>query len=190
MSSIGTKLINIDLDGVLTDWMKHTVALFDIPEDFYFQPGCWDTVPAMLDYLKIHSQEFWLKQTPEFWATMPWTTYGKELLKWCEWCAGADNCRILSTPANAFSAHGKVWWMEYQMPYYHERRYYHLTKHKEELANPNKLLLDDCDENINKFREKGGKAILIPTKYNSAHSEVGSIWMPRVISEIKSFIHS
>ncbi len=180
----------MDMDGILTDWMRHTIALFDIPESLYFQPGCWDTVPAILDHLKIHSQEFWLKQTPEFWATMLWTDYGRELLELCENYAGIDNCRILSTPAGAYSAHGKLLWLEYNMPYYFDKRYYHLTHHKHEMAAPNKLLIDDSDKNINDWRANGGVGILFPTKYNSKHVDLGRDWRPFVNSEIRKFINS
>ncbi len=178
------------MDGILTDWVGHTVKLFDIPEDHYFQLGCWDMTPAMLDYLKIHSQEFWLKQTPEFWATMPWTPYGKELLALCENHIGIDQCRIVSTPANAYSAHGKLWWLEYNMPYYHDRRHYHLTHLKYELAAPYKLLIDDSDKNIAEWRAHGGRGILFPTKYNSGHVDLGSDLLGFVNDEIRKFINS
>ncbi len=187
MNSSGTKYIYLDMDGVLTDWMGHVTTLFQIPADFYFQPGCWDTVPAMLDYLKIHSSEYWKRQSPEFWATMPWTDYGQELLACCEANIGIDYCRVLSTPANGDSASGKLWWLEYNMPYYIDKRNYHLTKHKHEIAGPNKLLLDDNDSNIRDWRMHGGKAILIPTKYNSKHMDLG---IDSVKDEIRNFVNS
>lgn len=183
-----SKLILIDLDGVLVDWMGHVTRHFQLPKDFYFEPGVWDTVPVMLEHLNIDKEEFWEKQTAEFWATIPWLPDGQEILVNCMWVIGVNNCRFVTTPANGKSAHGKLWWMEYNAPYFLENRHYHLTHQKHELATPERLLLDDKDENVALFKQHGGKAILIPSPYNSRHKEYSNgHWLQGVKRQISKF---
>jgi hypothetical protein len=44
-----------------------------------------------------------------------------------------------------------------------------LTPHKEIFAMPGVALVDDRDDNVRKFRDAGGEAVLLPALHNSAH---------------------
>jgi len=61
------------------------------------------------------------------------------------------------------SAKGKMKWIRKNIPGYP----FLLTDNKCRLAGKGLLLIDDCDEEVNKFRGMGGKAILVPRIWNT-----------------------
>jgi len=107
----------------------------------------------------------WQGIDADWWAYLPWTNNGKEILALCEKWVGKENVVLCSYPCNAESAAGKILWIEHNMPDYAFR--YILTPQKYQIASPRMLLLDDNDKNVRLFRSEGGAALLCPRPWNT-----------------------
>jgi len=112
----------------------------------------------------------WDKLSPEFWANLPWSFDGSEILAYCEKRYEPKNICILTAPANEASAIGKMRWMERHLPYYHSRRQYFIGWQKDFMAEPRATLIDDTSDNTDLFSLRGGKAILVPRPWNRLHA--------------------
>ena len=71
---------------------------------------------------------------------------------------------LLTSPGNAESVVGKIQWIEKHLPEY--KRRYLIGPEKHFCSHRNSILIDDSDENVMKFREEGGDAILVPRMWN------------------------
>ena len=60
---------------------------------------------------------------------------------------------------------GKIQWMQDNLPEWIQEQY-SITPIKHAYAHRDVLLIDDMPENVDKFRDKGGKAILVPRPWN------------------------
>ena len=77
---------------------------------------------------------------------------------------------------------GKWAWIRDNLPIYLKRTIItQAPKHL--LARPDTLLIDDKDENVDGFREAGGKALLIPRPWNRAHLQAD-----RTVEVVKEFL--
>ena len=63
---------------------------------------------------------------------------------------------------------GKFDWIKENLSQYFLRQF-SMSPVKDFCAMENSLLIDDSDENVNKFERAGGQAILMPRPWNSAH---------------------
>lgn len=63
---------------------------------------------------------------------------------------------------------GKYHWIERNLPSEMHRNFL-IGPPKECCAMPGSLLIDDSDDNVNKFRKVGGQAVLMPRPWNAAH---------------------
>lgn len=133
-----------------------------------WEPGVFDCWPV----LGLSSdKEMWdrLNAQPGCFANMRSYPWADELLRLV---ARTGEWMIASAPSRtASSASEKVTWMQrYFGP---DFRRYVLTVHKELLAGPGRLLIDDSPSNCRKFTEAGGEAILFPRHWNAAHRHHG-----------------
>lgn len=62
------------------------------------------------------------------------------------------------------------------------------------LAHPDSILIDDCDENVDKFNDAGGKAILVPQDWNSSYKLFDNNNVAEkveyIMDELKKFMES
>lgn len=140
----------VDLDGVLTDFDRQ----------FYELTG---TLPT--DFKTIHGPKTddakWTKVEKDgglyFWSHMYWMPDGRKLWDYIK----GKNVEILSAPSRHVtnSELGKKLWCKRflgkDIPLNLE---YAQNKHK--FAGPHNILIDDMEENVNDWRNKGGIAIL------------------------------
>lgn len=92
---------------------------------------------------------------------------GKELLAGLEAIAGAENIVLLSSPCMTHGCvDGKIAFIEREMPTYSRRYFIGPPKHM--MASPAKILIDDNNENVLKFSQAGGKAVLVPRPWNAS----------------------
>ena len=164
----------LDMDGVLTDFIGYShkwygLSYSDDPKEYSYPLGEWD-----IDLLLPISQEgFWEGLTHQFWTTMPWTKDGKDLLQLLEETVGVSNITICTCPCqDPSSVSGKLVWIKKNIPQY--SRNYMMTTRKELCAREDTVLIDDRDRNVERFREAGGKAILVPRLWNSAYTHAGN----------------
>lgn len=135
----------------------------------------YDIIKAVNQMLELEGDEQW--QLKEFWNTVPrnlWASapLSKEcyyLLSRSAQLVGKENVFLASTPTKDPDAHaGKIEWINAYMPSWMHRQYF-ITPRKWRLANSETLLIDDCDDNIDKFCKKQGQALIVPRPWNNSN---------------------
>lgn len=159
----------VDLDGVLTDFHNAVMQWYNIPKETKFELGSWHTVEKMCHVLKINETDFWCGLSSRFWSQMPWTAFGHRLLETVEKEFGFENICLLSSAANAESAHGKIRWLKYHLPKYLSKGHVYIGRNKKFAASCTSILIDDGDHNIEAFEACHGVGILVPQFSNSKH---------------------
>lgn len=161
-----TKKILLDMDGVIVDFFGGVCELFGKNKfseygklnaqngwEFYKQWGATDSdFWGMID---MKGEEFWTSLKPERWA--------KQFYEGLTALAPVYFCS--SGAINPVAWSGKIRWIR---SWLRQPRFNNvvLTAHKELLALPTNCLVDDHIENVRKFREGGGRAILFPRNWN------------------------
>lgn len=174
----------LDLDGVLVDFTEgalrahgKTVDPCTVRWDFYEQ-------------LDLTAEEFWKPFGYDFWKGLKWTDEGPWFLNELEKVFGKDIVVMTAPCDTEGSVEGKVAWIKKQMPEYKQRFFIGPTKHL--AAGPNKVLVDDNHDNIDKFVMRRGKAVLVPRPWNRLLGETntrGQFDVPRVIQEVKRLVN-
>ena len=133
----------LDLDGVLTDFNGRFRELIGHdPQEFEKKYG------SELFYLAIE------EHGEKFWSEMNWLIDGKQLWNYVKHLSPS----ILTRPIEHESCYsGKVLWLNNNLG---KGIQYVIDKDKAKYANENALLIDDNEENVRKFIEAGGQAIL------------------------------
>lgn len=162
--------VYIDMDGVLTDFHGAMEKFFNIkPGEIVYELGNWDTCDKAAKYLGLSGNQFWGDFTIDFWSGMGWTIDGKMILETLINSFGEENCIIMSSPANAISAHGKIEWLQRCLPKFYKDGRFALARAKHMFAHPDALLIDDGDHNHYKFIAHKGQSILYPRYWNKNH---------------------
>lgn len=154
-----------DLDGVLVDFVSGYFSLIGknnlLP---IWKPGLWDLEAGC----GVKMDEDLL--TREFWGQLPWMSDGKKILHTLEREFGSPNVCILSSchvKRVGDACAGKFDWIGKNITAYRDR--YLFGPNKTFCSHRDSILVDDKDENVIQFRAEGGRAILIPRIWNSAH---------------------
>lgn len=161
-----------DYDGVLMDLDRaackaHKVKYSDM--DHHRLNGEWN-ITRPLGLAKngepMTEGEFWRVlqyQGVSFWTGIPKLPWFGDLVELLE---EFDNWKVLTDPSGKCAAvSGKIESLKRNFGL--EFNQFHLTSFKEDLASPNALLIDDNDDNVKKFREAGGRAIVFPNRGSS-----------------------
>ena len=119
---------------------------------------------------------FW--DLPEsFWAYLPWTKDGHQILDLVERSFGKENVFIATCPTKSpASASGKMRWIQKNMPDYARR--FIIGPPKWLCADKDTVLIDDALHNVGQFRDAGGRGILVPRLWNpryNIHDVLGCI---------------
>lgn len=147
--------IYLDCHGVLADLMaaiirRYRLRYVDYPRGEY-------------DISKIIGRDVpWAEFTANWWANLPRTAEASALVE-----LGyhyASEVRVLSAPCSSECAAGTWAWVAANYPLKTL-----LMEDKYLLAGPDRVLIDDKDENIDKWIDAGGIGILVPRPWNSAY---------------------
>jgi len=169
--------ILVDLDGVLVNFHSPAFLYWGCSPNIFDYPSQygWDIVDALNHQRKARGLEkvtpyqFWRGLDKEFWATLPMYPYARTFMAGLERMVGQENITICTSAAfDSECAGGKVEWINRELPAY--RRQYFIGCQKFRLANPNVLLIDDSEKNVDSFREYGGSTLLFPRPWNSHKS--------------------
>ena len=148
----------LDMDGVLVDFVAGAA------KHHGFDPVVvdrWDFV----EKVGLTTAQFWNPLNADFWAGLPWTPDGREILAAVEDAFGKENVCLLSSPCDtAGCMDGKLTWIREHLPGY--RRRFLFGPAKEFAANGNRVLVDDSDGNAEAFRNAGGPVLLVPRPWN------------------------
>ncbi len=150
--------IMLDLDGVLIDWMQGAIKFHGIQQKFldgYPCPGQWNWV----EYLG-YGDKFWEGLGHHFYANLPWTSNGREILDIC--CGYGEVYFLTSCTECPGSASGKIAWLQREVPSLSKN--FIITRHKKLCSGKGRVLIDDADHNI---KDWNGPSILFPTIWNS-----------------------
>lgn len=133
-----------------------------------------------------------------FWAAVPervW--YDVSETAFCQWLVnktaamvGRENVFIATATVDARGClEGKRRWMREHLPLWLQRQYA-MTTEKWRLARPGVLLIDDYDENIRRWRERGGVAIQVPRPWNALRDCDPWQYLRETFSEFTPFSHA
>jgi len=157
----------LDLDGVLVDFYR---GVFDLEgcHDYFTDPTHHGVYSLPLSLWGMTTKEFWSKLDYNFWVNLKPTAECYQIIEMLESKFGRKNICILSTPTlHPSCIAGKLTWINKNIPDY--KRQYLIGPRKEFCAHDDALLIDDCDDNIVKFIQNNGNAILVPRIWNSQH---------------------
>jgi hypothetical protein len=160
-------IVYVDLDGVLCGTVEEMFRRFGRGKTPKEMQGSYDTSTL------LGIPDPWSQFGADFFAQAEWMVDGRPILNAVERIAQPRNVRICTCPTvETTSAAGKLAWIQNNLPTY--RRRYALIVEKWWLANPDAILIDDCDEQVDRFIVAGGKAILVPRPWNSLYRFIGN----------------
>ena len=136
-----------DMDGVLTDFDKRFKSLN--PEHLSAaQYQAKNGVEKFWDFIDVDNKI-------KFWVGMEWMPDGKELWDYIK----DKQPTLLSAPSrNPASRLGKRLWVKNNIP--GTKLILKPAPEKQELAQPNAILIDDKEDNIQQWKDAGGIGIL------------------------------
>ena len=132
----------VDMDGVLVDFNKgyYDLTGIDIGDNHYSSSQFFAPIT---------------KAGVKYWEDLEWTPDGKELWSYLK----NYTPKLLSAPTRDHSSIvGKKLWVERELP--GVDLILRSAGRKKEFANPNSILIDDRESNINDWNESGGIGIL------------------------------
>lgn len=159
-------MLLLDMDGVLTDFIKQALPLFGKPIDFPI------VHPSMEVPLGITAEEFWATidaAGEDFWATMPDMPECDAIIDMVS-NTGIKWLISTSPSRSPHAASGKMKWM--RRKFGSSFNSFMIGSHKYAMSHPGNILVDDFEKNIKKFITKSedvpnpGRGILVPRPWN------------------------
>jgi 5'(3')-deoxyribonucleotidase len=161
-------IVFLDMDGVLVDFTRGVFERFGIPYELPETMRYW----WFNDY-GLSDEEVDSISTIDFFAGLRWTTEGKAILSAVEKIFEQSNIYLISAVMpNPQSTTGRMLWIERYLPRYKNKTWLGRIP-KSLLAGPDRLLVDDKDENIAEFVAAGGQGILVPRPWNELRGWAG-----------------
>ncbi len=174
-----------DLDGVLCDFVRGALAHHS-RRDFPYEDVQW----GIESQLNLDPAEFWRLMGRDFWASLDPYPDGMCLLRSIENFVGADRVALLTSPCDTEGCvDGKRAWVAEHLPDYRKRLF--IGSAKDMFASPSKILVDDHDANLDKFRQAGGKTLAVPRPWNSWKSHClpgGHFCVPTRFNDFREII--
>lgn len=165
------KNILLDMDGVLSDFLTGALRVLDAK---YGPVHSGDPVEAYVKnysqfamevYYGITPEQFWepIANTPNFWYDLPCMPWARELLGVLR---SFGDVTICTAPGNDVTCctQKQAWLRDILDVDYHDVV---MCNKKFLLANPDTILIDDYHKNITEFQLVGGKAVLVPSNWNT-----------------------
>jgi hypothetical protein len=182
------KTILLDMDDVLVDFTGAYCKLIGVDERAVraaWTPATgWHMGTALTTVMRLHAplslEQFWapLQGDVEFWEKLQPLPWFHDLIAMVY--QFTDDIWVVSSPSECDSSYtGKVRWLK--RVFGRSFTHFHLTPHKERLATPGSVLIDDREETVVKFqnacsRIHAGRSygITFPQNYNSLYALTGT----------------
>lgn len=188
-SIVDTIVLDIDdtLNSLTLPIMRHfgvDVEAFDY-DKFPREVG-YDVLGAVNILLgaQWELKDFWDAIPRELWNLTPLSKESEFLLTRSAQIVGRENVFLATTPTKCPESHAaKVIWINENLPEWIHRQYF-ITPRKWKLANREAVLIDDHDENIKLFCQKG-QGIIVPRPWNS-HQHLNTMdYLVKQLGELK-----
>lgn len=176
------KTVFLDVDGVLANFRKGIHDAFAKSYNYATLSPKWN---FWEDWPEITFEMVNGICTIPFWINLEWMHDGHDISRMVLNKFQSNQIYLLTTPMpNVESATGRWQWIKEQLPAYYKRTIItQAPKHL--LARPDTLLIDDKDQNINKFTQAGGRGCLVPRPWNRAH-----FCADRTVEVVKEFLEN
>lgn len=168
-----TYKILLDMDGVLADFVSRACEAHKKPSPYGFPENLGVFDLEKCKGWEMTPEEFWKPVNAggyEFWRYLDLMPEAHQIVDLAVNLVGESNICILSSPSqDPGCVPGKRDWMKAHFP--------SLTKNmlfgsaKRFVAGPDKILLDDRDENLKSFQEFGGRVVAVPRPWNHLHNQ-------------------
>ena len=174
-------IVFLDMDGVLVNFGEGTYRAFGIPYDYATASPDWFYYREW----GVFDEEFDSVCDRQFFASLRWLHDGKQILDAIEKRFTPDCIYLLTSPMNnPGSPSGKTDWVLRHLPAYRKRLI--ITQSSKSLfAGPDRLLIDDRDENAAEFVAAGGRGILVPRPWNELRG-----WADDTLQVIKNSLEA
>ena len=158
----------LDCDGVLADFVGAACRLHQRADPY--DKGENIGHGNIQKIWGMTTEEFTKDMDYDFWVGLEKTTYATKLVAILESAFGRDNICILTKPTDTRGAcDGKRAWILKHFPNYSDRWLIGTTKTFN--SHSNSVLVDDYIKNCRKFVAEGGRAYLVPAKWNDKHEQ-------------------
>jgi len=170
-------ILLLDMDEVLVDFDSGACEAHGITSqqmNHYRHPGQWSLIEPIgraktAGMSALTLDEFWQPihdAGAGFWENLNKLPWYDEVVGWAE--INFEEWYIVSSPSRETCSYtGKVNWLKREFGSQFDR--FFLTPYKELLATPNRILLDDREDNISEFEKHGGQGMLFPTRGGRLH---------------------
>lgn len=178
-------IIFLDLDGVIINWVKGVFDWYNI----HYEPSRVTHYSAMYDIVDRKPKQFWndLKNA-EFWENLEFYPGAENLI---ERLQQYGEVILLTSPAIGCAGYRQNW-IQANLPNFFTRGHYLIGPAKYVCAGFYKILIDDSDDNCNKFLSNGGQTITYPQLWNELGQQFEEITIENknnyVIKRLLSFI--
>ena len=156
--------IFVDVDGVLADFVGEALAWHGLPRNTLItQYNLWDQ-------LGMSQEDFWREIDREsFWSDLKPTPESGAVLLAADRFAPGGVCLVTEPRPVPCSYAGKFRWLRH-----HCQHLPHLIGPSRNFAaGPGRVLIDDSDSNIDRWRLAGGNGILFPRTWNGNRAYAG-----------------
>jgi 5'(3')-deoxyribonucleotidase len=157
----------LDMDGVVADFVGGVCAAHNRPSpyDDHASRGIFD-----MDKLwNMSPSSFWKPCDGEsFWDDLQKMPDADVIVDLAVNAFGENNIAVLTAPSmSQYCVPGKRRWMQKHYPFLAKNMIF--TSAKRFLAGPDRVLIDDRNENVDSFIRAGGHGILLPRPWNRDH---------------------
>jgi hypothetical protein len=163
--------IFLDIDGVCNRFCWYILQRLGVAfnDESDWPTHCDEIVDAanhILGFPVYTNESFWSSITRDMWADCPPSVEFPYLVNRSVELVGRKNVFFLTSPArDPNSAAGKIEWIQKFAPPWMQRQFL-IGPPKWACARADRMLIDDTEKQVNKFREHGGQALLVPRPWN------------------------
>lgn len=154
------RIVFLDMDGVLCDFVGGVAALFNKPS-----PQAGDPAQPLHEYIGVPKGLMWnriAESGAKLWENLEPLPWANDLVALAR---SAGEVMIATSPSlQAASLSGKLTWLQRRFGV--KFRDFVISPQKYLLARPQHVLIDDTEHHVSAFREAGGQAVHFPSVQN------------------------